>query len=139
LRVVLDTCILKLATLPNPDNPSGLIAGLAIRRLVDPWASPAMLEEYADVVGDHPDFLSEITAAMHMCHPVSRLRVIRHEPDNRFLECGLAGGADYLITVNTASGHFDRAAYDTMQVVTPGRFLRVTAVQALVREYLGLD
>lgn len=98
-----------------------------------------MLEEYSDVVGDHPDFLSEITAAMHTCYPVSRLRVIRHEPDNRFLECGLASGADYLITVNTAPGHFDQAVYDTMRVFTPGRFLRVTAVQSLVRRYLGMD
>jgi len=36
---------------------------------------------------------------------------IKHEPDNRFLECALACRADYLITVNTARGHFDRGSY----------------------------
>ncbi len=98
-----------------------------------------MLEEYAEVIGDYPDFLSEIAAAIHSCHPVSRLGVIRHEPDNRFLECAFACGADYLVTVNTAPGHFDRAAFDSVQVATPGRFLRMPDVQPLVRRYLGQD
>jgi hypothetical protein len=47
LRVVLDTCILKLATFPGEDNASALIFELARRDLIEAWASPAMLEEYA--------------------------------------------------------------------------------------------
>jgi predicted nucleic acid-binding protein len=54
LRVVLDTCILKLATFAGEHNASALIFELARTGLIDAWVSPAMLEEYADVLGDQP-------------------------------------------------------------------------------------
>jgi hypothetical protein len=53
LRVVLDTCILKLATFPAENNASALIYELARTDLIEAWVSPAILEEYADVLGDH--------------------------------------------------------------------------------------
>jgi predicted nucleic acid-binding protein len=62
---------------------------------------------------------------------------IRHEPDNRFLECALAVSADFLITVNTARGHFDRKDYQGVRVVTPGEFLRLPAVRPLVARLTG--
>ena len=60
LRVVLDTCILKLATFPAEHNASALIYELARAGLIQAWVSPAILEEYADVLGDHPEFVAEI-------------------------------------------------------------------------------
>ena|SRR5947209_1648169 len=45
LKAVLDTCILKLATLPNPTNYSALIVSLWWEGLVECSAAPAMLEE----------------------------------------------------------------------------------------------
>ena len=62
MRVVLDTCILKLATFPRENNASALILELARAGLIEAWASPAMVEEYADVLGDRPDFIAEIAA-----------------------------------------------------------------------------
>ena len=53
LRVVLDTCILKLATFRAEDNASALIFDLARAGLIEAWVSPAILEEYADVLGEH--------------------------------------------------------------------------------------
>ena len=53
MRVVLDTCILKLATFPAENNASALIYQLARAGLIEAWVSPAILEEYADVLGDH--------------------------------------------------------------------------------------
>jgi predicted nucleic acid-binding protein len=47
LRVVLDTCILKLATFPADNNASALIYELARAGLIEAWVSPAILEEYA--------------------------------------------------------------------------------------------
>src|SRR5437660_12293930 len=70
-----------------------------------------MLEEYADVLGDHPEFVAEIVESFPVCYPLTELSVIRHEPDNRFLECALAASAEFIITVNTAPGHFDRKEY----------------------------
>ena len=45
LRVVLDTCILKLATFPADNNASALICELALAGLIEAWVSPAILEE----------------------------------------------------------------------------------------------
>ena len=87
MRVVLDTCILKLATFPGENNASALIFELAHAGLIEAWVSPAILEEYADVLGDQPEFVAEIVDRFTVCYPLTDLRVIRHEPDNRFLEC----------------------------------------------------
>ena len=109
MRVVLDTCILKLATFPADNNASALICELAHAGLIEAWVSPAILEEYADVLGDHPEFVAEIVESFPVCYPLTELSVIRHEPDNRFLECALAADAEFIVTVNTAPGHFDQA------------------------------
>jgi putative PIN family toxin of toxin-antitoxin system len=136
LRVVLDTCILKLATFPGENNASALIFELARAGLVEAWVSPAILEEYADVLGEHPEFVAEIVERCRVCHPLTELNVIRHEPDNRFLECALAASADFIVTVNTAPGHFDRKQYQTAAVVRPGEFLNLAAVGQLVERLI---
>lgn len=133
MKVVLDTCVVKLATFTRPDNPAGLAVELGLRGLVEWWVSPAILEEYSDVLCDEPEFLGEISERIQLCYPLTRLSVIRHEPDNRFIECALAVKADYLVTVNTARGHFDRKSYDAVQVATPGVFANLDAVQPLIR------
>lgn len=48
--------------------------------LFEAWVSPAILEEYADVLGDLPDFVAEIVKACSVCYPLTELNVIRHEP-----------------------------------------------------------
>lgn len=73
MRVVLDTCILKLATFPRSDNASALIYQLARAGLVEAWLSPAILEEYSDVLGDHPDFVAEIVDTFSVCYPLTEL------------------------------------------------------------------
>ncbi len=93
-----------------------------------------MLDEYADVLADQPDFVLEVTETCRLCHPLTELRAIRHEPDNRFLECALVANVDYLITVNTARGHFDKKQYQTVNVVTPGEFLNLAPVVRLARK-----
>ncbi len=104
MRVVLDTCILKLATFPAGNNASALIYELAHASLIEAWVSPAILDEYADVLGDHPEFVAEIVERFPVCYPLTELSVIRHEPDNRFLECAFAVNAEFIVTVNTAPG-----------------------------------
>lgn len=129
MTVILDTCILKLATFPRPDNPSALIAELALRGLIELWASPAMLEEYVEVLGDDAEFLAALSQHIRLCFPLTPLAVIRHQPDNRFLECALAVKADFLITVNTAPGHFDQSRYGSTRVCTPGVFVNLPEAQ----------
>ena len=137
MKVVLDTCVLKLATLPNPVNPAALIVELCLAGAIRVWASPAMMEEYREVLAAHPNFLQRIIAVAEPCFPLTELEVIRHRPDNRFLECALAVPVDFIITVNTARGHFDQAAYQDVRIVTPGRCLKLPAVEQLVRKQFG--
>jgi len=106
---------------------------LGLRRLFEWWVSPAILEEYADVLSEETEFLGEISQSIELCYPLTRLNVIRHEPDNRFIECALAVKADYLVTVNTARGHFDRERYDGVRVTTPGAFVNLDDVRPLIR------
>ena len=136
MRVVLDTCILKLATFPAENNASALIYELARAGLIEAWVSPAILEEYADVVGDHPEFVAEIVESFPVCYPLTELSVIRHEPDNRFLECALAADAEFIVTVNTAPGHFDRKQYQSVTVATPSEFLNFPDVGRLVKRLI---
>jgi predicted nucleic acid-binding protein len=135
LRVVLDTCILKLATLPTVVNPAALIVELVLSGRMEAWASPAMIEEYAEVLREHGDILQRVAQRLEVCYPLTELQVIRHKPDNRFLECALAVEAEYLVTVNTARGHFDRKEYQGVRVTTPSEFLQQPAVAALVAEW----
>lgn len=78
MRVVLDTCILKLATFPAENNASAVIFELARAGLIEPWVSPAILEEYADVLGDHPKFVAEIVESFPVWYPLTELRAPRH-------------------------------------------------------------
>ena len=104
LRVVLDTCVLKLATLPNPGNKSAIIWELCRREKLRIFGSPDTLGEYHRVLANHPLFLEEIQAGIELCYPFFTATAIEHEPDNRFLEVALAVQADCLVTVNTARG-----------------------------------
>jgi predicted nucleic acid-binding protein len=131
--------VLKLATLDNEPNAAALVVELVLRGGCEGWASPAMLEEYRQVLGDEPAFLADVTSHLELCYPLLQLTTISHEPDNRFLECALAVGADFLITVNTKRGHFDRDNYGAVRVTTPGRFLNLPSVQPLLRRLGTLD
>ena len=135
MRVVLDTCVLKLATLSTPVNPSALIVELVLAGRLEPWASPAMIDEYAEVLREHTDLLQRVVQRLEVCYPLTELEIVRHKPDNRFLECALAVEADYLVTVNTARGHFDRKDYQGVRVATPSEFLKQPGIVMLVKAW----
>jgi len=92
-----------------------------------------MLEEYSVVLADEPELLALVQVQFQVCYPLVALDCVKHEPDNRFVECALAIDADYLVTVNTARGHLDKPAYGQTRVVTPGAFLDLPDVQRLLR------
>jgi predicted nucleic acid-binding protein len=78
--------------------------------------------------------LADIQEHFRSCLPFFTATAIKHAPDNRILECALACRADYLITDNTAPGHFDRKSYGDTHVATPGEFLQLREVQVLLRK-----
>lgn len=126
--------MLKLATLPQPNNVSALIVRLCWDGLLECWASPAILEEYCVVLSDEPEVLALIQDRFQVCYPLITLDCIQHEPDNRFIECALAADAEFLVTVNTARGHFDRPCYGRVRVVTPGAFVNLGEVRRLIEK-----
>jgi predicted nucleic acid-binding protein len=134
LKVTLDTCVLKLATLPNPVNKSAVIVQLCLREAVRAYITPEILAEYQRVLSDSPLLLEQIQSHFHLCLPLFSATAIAHEPDNRILECALASQSDYLITVNTARGHFDRKSYGGVKVASPSEYLSVSSVKALLRK-----
>jgi predicted nucleic acid-binding protein len=136
LRVVLDTCILKLATFPAVKNASALIYELARAGLIEASVSPAILERVRGCSGRPPGVHREIVESFSVCYLLSELSVIRHEPDNRFLECALAANAEFIVTVNTAPGHFDRKQYQAVTVARPGEFLNAPEVGRLVKKLI---
>ena len=69
LRVVLDTCVVKLATLPNPGNKAAIIWELCPREMLPIFGSPDTLSEYHRVLAEQPLFLEEIQAGIELCYP----------------------------------------------------------------------
>jgi putative PIN family toxin of toxin-antitoxin system len=55
--------------------------------------------------------------------PKRRLKAISHEPDNRILECAVAGKADFIIS---GDHHLtDLENYREIKIVNPNRFLEI--------------
>jgi len=96
-----------------------------------------MIEEYKEVLSDQPELLQHILSNLELCYPLTELNVIRHKPDNRFLECALAVPVDFIVTVNTARGHFDQQDYQGVCVLTPGAFVSLPGVRKLVQKHFG--
>jgi predicted nucleic acid-binding protein len=80
--------------------------------------------------------VAEIVESFQVCYPLTELSVIRHEPDNRFLECALAANAEFIVAVNTAPGHFDRKHYQALSAARPGEFLNLPDVGRLVKRLI---
>ena len=71
MKVVLDTCVLKLATVPNPVNPAALIVELCLAGVLRTWASPAMIEEYQEVLAEHPELLQRAVSSVELCYSLT--------------------------------------------------------------------
>jgi putative transposase len=51
---------------------------LARAGLIEAWVSPAILEEYADVLADHPEFVAEIVESFPVCYPLTEPLQLNH-------------------------------------------------------------
>jgi uncharacterized protein len=104
---VYDTNVIVSAILKPGSIPASLVA-LAMEGAVRLFLSPAILEEYREVLkrpkfGFDPSavdtFLQDIEKAAIMVYPIKRVRRALEEPDNRILECAKAAKAHYLLKV----------------------------------------
>jgi putative PIN family toxin of toxin-antitoxin system len=134
MKVVIDTNVLVSANLSDEGLPAAIL-DLAANKTILMFVSPAVLAEYEAVLRRPRLNLSAAAVASSLAvirnisrlvKPTRRLAEAADETDNRFLECAVSAGADYIITGNTR--HFpDR--FESIRIVTPREFLDLIAPQ----------
>jgi putative PIN family toxin of toxin-antitoxin system len=133
MRVVLDTNLLVSGLLkPDGNERRVLRLGLSATRITV-MLSPAIIREYETVLprarlkltaSEVAQTLNALRAAAESVEPDFTLHVTKVEPDNRFLECAVAGQAAYVVTGNAR--HFPRH-YKGIQVVQARRLFEQLA------------
>lgn len=105
MRVVLDTNVVVSSLWSGP--PSGILAACREGR-VRVLVSLPILEEYFavltrfEVTDEDMDLFGSLftdPSRTEICSPTVRVRRIREDPsDDKFLECAVAGGADFIVS-----------------------------------------
>ena len=138
-KVVIDTNVVVSANLVD-EGPSAAILDLAANKKILMFTSPIILAEYEEVLRRPRLKLdpARIEAAMAVIRststvvvPIHKLKISKHEADNRFYECAEVAEADYLITGNTQ--HF-REAHRTTKIITPREFIDLILPELAPRE-----
>ena len=127
-RVVMDTNIVVSAVLKRSGLESHILR-LALNGELRPYASPPILQEYAEVLARakfrftktaQQQIIGGIERAAVVVAPKPHLLVCSDPEDNMFLECAETARADYLITGNLR--HFPEA-WKSTRVVSSRQFL----------------
>jgi putative PIN family toxin of toxin-antitoxin system len=130
-KAVYDTNIIISAALSPRGIPSSLLA-LALDRGVQLYVSPAILDEYTEVL-HRPKFgfsepviaglIRSITRAAVLVHPTRTISISPDESDNRFLECAQEARAEYVVTGNKR--HFPFPEFEGIKIVSPAEFAAI--------------
>jgi uncharacterized protein len=133
LKVVYDTNVIVSAALKEESLP-GLILSLALEGNVRVVVSPALVEEYEEVLRrprfklgqrEIMELMVKIKKNAIMVRPGRALKIIKEDmPDNLILECAFKGKADFIITGNKR--HFTFEEFRGTQIVTPREFINET-------------
>jgi len=130
IRIAIDTNIMVGAMM----KPTG-----ASRKILDMWVEGRLSllvtrqirREYLNILSQRwvkSDWVAEFNGRIddhaEMVVPEERIRIINEDPsDNMFLECAVAGKADYIIT---SDRHLlDLKRFGEAEIVTPSRFLKL--------------
>ena len=140
MRAVLDANVFVSALINTRGVP---------RQLVDLWRDDAfdllisdpILDEvgrvlrYPKVAALHKlsepglgEFLMLLREESHVVESVERLHVSPDEPDNRYIECAVAGGADYLVTGDKMH-LLPIGEYRGIRIVSPAAFLAILQIE----------
>ena len=131
IQVVIDTNVVISANHVD-EGPSAAVLSLAINKKILMFVSTAVLAEYEEVLHrprlkfdfDRIDaILADIRNSAALVQPTRTITQIKKDdPDNRFLECADAAGADYIITGNIK--HFPEK-FENIRIVRPQQFLEI--------------
>ena len=130
LKVVVDTNIVVSAHLSDGGYPS-FVVDLCLSSRLQWFASPAILEEYAEVLQRKRfridpklvrSSLRLIRERTKIAKPRQALSICSDPDDNKFLECALEIEADYLVTGNKR--HFPARLGQT-RIVSPRELVEI--------------
>ena len=135
LKIVVDTNVIVSALLRSGSNPA-LVVSLIARKEIKLCLSADIFSEYQKVL-DRPKFkwidqkkvkkfLSQMKEESLWVEPKISVDVIKADPaDNKFLECALQCGAEFIVTGNTK--HFPSMKFKGSLILTPREFLEYIA------------
>lgn len=135
MRVVLDTSVVVSALLKPMGNERRALS-LGLTQKFTLLVSDHIFREYEAVLirpelklepKEVEETLARLREEAVWIAPTKTLAVSPHEPDNRFLECASAGGADLVVTGNQR--HFP-ARFGKTSVVNARQFLELISPEA---------
>ena len=130
LKVVIDTNVF-ISALYLPESRPARVVLLARRKTILNVISPTILKEVERIIKKKLLWDNSKTQAAvrrirnfsEEVQPQERLAIIADDPDNRILECAVAGQADFIIS---GDHHLlDLENYHGIKIVTPARFLEL--------------
>jgi putative PIN family toxin of toxin-antitoxin system len=128
IRVVLDTNVLVSANI-NDQGLEAFVVSLGLNKKLQLCISQPIFKEYRQVLlyprlkfvpKEVACFLVRLRSASLIVYPTHTVSASTDEPDNRFLECAEAAGADFLVTGNKR--HFPKR-WNSTQVVNARELL----------------
>jgi hypothetical protein len=134
LKVVIDTNVF-ISALYLPESRPARVVFLARRKTILNVISPPILKEVERIIqkkllwddAKTQSAVRRIRNFSEEVHPQERLALIADDPDNRILECAVAGQAGFIIS---GDHHLlDLENYQGIKVVNPARFLELIEVE----------
>ena len=131
VRVVFDTNILFSAAFKRVGIPAQLFE-LVVLGIITPCISPALMEEYLDVLTRpvlqaHAARSAEVLELMAKfsvsVSPTQTITLCSDPDDNRFVECAAEANAQYLVTGNLR--HYPKEHPFAFSILPPRELLRL--------------
>ncbi|MBI3609984.1 MAG: putative toxin-antitoxin system toxin component, PIN family [Nitrospirae bacterium] len=127
MRVVIDTNVIVSAVIAGGTPLMVLL--LAVRGEVALITSPFLLDELRRVLcakfsaeTTRTDaFIARLKERAHIVHPKDTVSILDDDPDNRVLECTLAGGASIIVTGDHDLLRLNE--FREIQILKPAEFL----------------
>jgi len=127
-KVVIDSNVF-ISALYLPESRPAEVVLLARRRKIINFISPQILKEVERIIKEKlfwdnyktRSAMARIKKFSEVVKPKERLAIIADDPDNRILECAVAGQTDFIISGDQHLLHLKN--YQGIKILTPAAFL----------------
>ncbi len=121
-KIILDTNII-VSSLIQKNYPYLIVEHCISNPILQEYIEVLARPKFARFAGfkTNADFLiARICEISEMYNPIKKLKIIKDDPDNRFLELSAISNADFIITGN--SSDFAMEFYQETRIVTPKEY-----------------